>query len=132
MRTQLVAVRVPQGRRRLVSWGSENSACVLLSAEVIVRTPGQNGWGRGWEGMTVEEGPKTLGAKRETRGERAASRPPPPRWSQEECQGGDSSPEVLGSLAFYRRSLPELSGEPTAIVAAVPRAAAVTLHPAPQ
>lgn len=37
-----------------------------------------------------------------------------------------------GLFGAYWRSLPELSGEPVAVVAAAPRAAAVTLHPAPQ
>lgn len=41
---------------------------------------------------------------------------------------------LWGSRLFgaYRRSLPELSGEPTVIVAEIARAATVTLHPAPQ
>lgn len=42
--------------------------------------------------------------------------------------------QLWGSRLFgaYWRSLPELCGESTAVVAAAPGAAAVTLHPAPQ
>lgn len=42
--------------------------------------------------------------------------------------------QLWGSRLFgaYWRSLPELSGESAAVVAAAPGAAAVTLHPAPQ
>nr|BAE25305.1 unnamed protein product [Mus musculus]BAE41481.1 unnamed protein product [Mus musculus] len=74
-------------------------------------------------------GPKTLGAKRETQGERSLS---PPRWSST-CGSGRRL-QLWGSRLFgtYWRSLPELSEEPMAVVAVAPGAAVVTLRPAPQ
>lgn len=92
--------------------------------------PGTAGVGKGLRKVWLAEevGPKTLGAERE----RAPSQPRPPRWSQEECQGGDSSSEDPGSLALNGGASRSSVGEPTVMVAAIPGAAAVTLHPAPQ
>lgn len=82
--------------------------------------------------MTEGMRPKTLGAKRETRGERSLSQSWPPQWSQEECQGRDSSSGVPGSLALTGEASRSSEREPTVIEAAIPGAAAVTLHPVPQ
>lgn len=64
---------------------------------MIVPTREQKGWGRDYEGVTVEVEPKTPGAKRETQGERSLALPQPPRWSRGEGQGGDSSSGAPGS-----------------------------------
>lgn len=109
-----------------------------LSAEVIVPTREQKGWGRDKEGVTVEVGPKTLGAKRETQGERSPSPPPPtpppppPRWSQGKGQGGDSSSGAPGSLAFTGGVCWSSVESLRRLWQLLPEPPAVTLHPAPQ